>query len=79
MAQALEHQLSQPTYGDLPFEQRLGHLVDAERSHRDSQRLMRLLKNARLKVQAEPEAIVHSSHRLMLKGESMRELNAGSA
>ena len=57
MLAGLEQQLSQPVYADLPFEQRLGHLVDAEASQRDSQRLQRLLRNARLKVQAEPEAI----------------------
>ncbi|KGM54078.1 ATPase AAA [Lysobacter daejeonensis GH1-9] len=57
MLEGLEHQLSQPTYSGLAFEQRLGHLVDAENSHRDTQRLKRLLKNARLKVNAEPEAI----------------------
>lgn len=57
MVAGLEHQLSQVVYLELPFEQRLGHLVDAEASYRDSQRLRRLLKNAKLKVQAEPEAI----------------------
>lgn len=57
MLSGLEHQCSQTAYLELAFEQRLGHLVDAETSHRDSQRLRRLLKNAKLKVQAEPEAI----------------------
>lgn len=57
MLEGLEHQLSQSAYSGLSFEQRLGHLVDAEHSHRDSQRLKRLLKNARLKINAEPEAI----------------------
>lgn len=57
MVAGLEHQLSQTAYQELSFEQRLGHLVDAETSSRDSQRLRRLLKNARLKVHAEPEAI----------------------
>lgn len=57
MRDGLEHQLTQTTYTELNFEQRLAHLVGAESSHRDSQRLRRLLKNARLKVAAEPEAI----------------------
>ena len=57
MLAGLEHQLSQPLYADQPFEQRFGQLVDAEASQRDSQRLQRLLRNAKLKVQAEPEAI----------------------
>lgn len=63
MLDGLEHQLSQTTYSALAFEQRLGHLVDAERSHRDTQRLKRLLKNARLKINAEPEAIDYRSGR----------------
>ena len=57
MLAGLEHQLSQTAYLELPFEQRIGHLVDTEVSYRDSQRLRRILRNARLKVQAEPEAI----------------------
>jgi len=57
MLTGLEHQLSHPVYVELPFEQRFGQLVDAEASQRDSQRLKRLLRNARLKVQAEPETI----------------------
>lgn len=57
MLTGLEHQLSQVVYTELSFEQRLGHLIDTETSHRSSQRLRRLLKNAKLKVQAEPEAI----------------------
>lgn len=63
MRDGLEHQLTQATYTGLAFEQRLGHLVDAEASYRDSQRLRRLLKNAKLKVQAEPEAIDYRSTR----------------
>lgn len=57
MLDGLEQQLSLTTYTSLPFEERLGHLVDAESSHRDTQRLTRLLKNAKLKVHAEPEEI----------------------
>lgn len=57
MLEALTQQQSQPTYSGLGFEQRLAHLVDAEHSHRDTQRLQRLLKNAKLKYNAAPEAI----------------------
>ncbi len=63
MLEGLEQQLSLTTYTNLPFEQRLAHLVDAESCHRDTQRLSRLLKNARLKIQAEPEAIDYSPNR----------------
>lgn len=57
MLDGLEQQLNQVSYQDLPFEERLGNLVDAEVSHRQSQRLRRLLKNAKLKVHADPESI----------------------
>lgn len=57
MLESLEEQLNQVSYQDLPFEDRLGHLVDAEVSHRQTQRLRRLLKNAKLKVHADPESI----------------------
>lgn len=57
MLAGLEHQFSQPNYAPLSFEQRFAHLVDAEVSQRDSQRFQRLLRAARLKIQAEPEAI----------------------
>lgn len=63
MLAGLEHQLAQSTYTGLPFEQRLAHLVDAEISQRDTQRFKRLIKNARLKVYAEPEAIDYRSNR----------------
>lgn len=57
MAGALEKQLSQPAFSSACFEQRIQMLVDAETSHRDTQRFKRILKNARLKVQALPEDI----------------------
>jgi len=45
---ALEEQLHNPQYADLPFEDRLGLLVDRECTHRDNSRLQRRLKAARL-------------------------------
>ncbi|CAD0330438.1 IS21-like element helper ATPase IstB [Xanthomonas hortorum pv. cynarae] len=57
MVAGVEHQLAQSSYGALGFDQRLGHLVDAEVSQRDSKRFTRLIRNAKLKVYAEPEAI----------------------
>ena len=48
MLEALSHQQSQASYSSLGFEQRLAHLVVAEQSHRDTQRLQRLLKSAKL-------------------------------
>lgn len=52
MAEAFERQLAQPDTHDLPFEQRLGLLVDGELLSRDQRRLTRLLQAARLKHNA---------------------------
>jgi DNA replication protein DnaC len=49
---ALEEQLHNPQYTDLPFEDRLGLLVDRECTHRDNNRLQRRLKTARLSLPA---------------------------
>lgn len=64
MADALEQQLSQPsTHGELGFEERLALLVDRETTHRDNNKITRLLKAARLKLQAYPEDIDYSHPR----------------
>jgi DNA replication protein DnaC len=49
---ALEEQLHNPQYADLPFEDRLGLLVDRECIRRDNNRLQRRLKAARLPLPA---------------------------
>jgi DNA replication protein DnaC len=49
---ALEEQLHNPHYADLPFEDRLGMLVDRECIRRDNNRLQRRLKTARLPLPA---------------------------
>jgi DNA replication protein DnaC len=49
MAKAFEEQLIQPITQSLSFEERFGLLVDRELTHRDSKRLERLLKQAKLK------------------------------
>jgi DNA replication protein DnaC len=49
---ALEEQLHNPQYAELPFEDRLGFLVDRECTHRDNNRLKRRLKGARLPLPA---------------------------
>ncbi|WP_421793230.1 IS21-like element helper ATPase IstB [Hydrocarboniphaga effusa] len=63
MHEALQHQLTQASYINLSFEQRLQMLVDGERSHRDSRRFSRLLRNAKLKQNAQPEDVVYGSGR----------------
>jgi len=49
---ALEEQLHNPQYADLPFEDRLGLLIDCECTRRDNNRLQRRLKAARLLLPA---------------------------
>ncbi|KXS31881.1 MAG: IstB-like ATP-binding protein [Candidatus Gallionella acididurans] len=63
MAAAFEEQLIQPVTQSLSFTDRFGLIVDREASHRDNQRLGRLLKNARLKHNACVEDIDYRSGR----------------
>jgi DNA replication protein DnaC len=63
MAAAFEEQLIQPATQSLPFNDRFGLIVDREASHRDNQRLGRLLKSARLKHNACVEDIDYRSGR----------------
>jgi len=60
---ALEEQLHNPQYADLPFEDRLGLLVDRECTHRDNNRLKRRLKTARLPLPATIEDLDLSASR----------------
>jgi len=46
---ALEEQLANPTIAALSFEERLGLLVDRERTHRENKRIKRLLRDAKLR------------------------------
>lgn len=58
MADGLEQQLAQPsTHDELSFEERLALLVDRESTHRNNNKITRLLKTAKLKLQAYPEDI----------------------
>jgi len=58
MAEGLEQQLSQPaTHEELGFEERLALLVDRETTYRRNNKVTRLLRGARLKLQALPEDI----------------------
>lgn len=52
MAELLLNQQSQTAAGELCFEERLGLLVDYEWTHRQNKRLARLLKKAKLKLEA---------------------------
>ena len=57
MAEAFEQQLAQPAINELAFEERFGLLVDQEVLYRENRRLARLLKTARLRVNACAEDI----------------------
>ncbi|MDA8394978.1 MAG: IS21-like element helper ATPase IstB [Candidatus Dormibacteraeota bacterium] len=57
MAAGLREQLEQSSYLELPFEDRLGLLVDREVSWRESRRLTTRLKAAKLRHQASVEDI----------------------
>lgn len=50
MAKAFEEQMTQPGCAELSFEDRIAMIIDREVSHRDSKRVDRLLKLAKLKV-----------------------------
>ena len=52
MSDAFEQQLAQPAAQDLAFEERFGLLVDQEVLYRDNRRLARLLKTAKLRLNA---------------------------
>lgn len=64
MAAGLTHQLETPgTFSELSFEDRLGLLADAEGDARDSRRLARRLKDAKLRYPATLEDIDFQSPR----------------
>jgi len=70
MAEGLEQQIAQPsTHDELGFEARLALLVDRENTHRHNNKITRLLKDARLKLQAYPEDIDYSHPRGLQKNQ----------
>jgi DNA replication protein DnaC len=70
MADGLEQQMEQPsTHEELGFEERLALLVDRESTHRHNNKISRLLKAAKLKLQAYPEDIDYSHPRGLQKSQ----------
>ncbi len=70
MADGLEQQLSQPsTHDELGFEERLALLVDRESTYRNNNKVARLLKAAKLKLQAYPEDIDYQHPRGLIKSQ----------
>ncbi len=57
MAEGFKEQLEQPSFRDLSFEERFGILVDRQWTWKENKRLKRLLRDAKLKLQASPEEI----------------------
>lgn len=60
---ALEEQLHNPHYADLPFEERLAFLIDRECTRRHNSRLQRNLKAARFRLPATVEDLDFSAAR----------------
>lgn len=76
MADALEQQQTQPaTHEELCFEERLSLLVDRESTHRHNNKITRLLKMAKLKLQANPEDVDYSHPRGLIKSQFAHLLN----
>lgn len=76
MADALEQQQNQPsTHNELCFEERLCLLVDRETTYRHNNKITRLLKTAKLKLQANPEDIDYSHPRDLNKSQLASLLN----
>ena len=71
MARAFEEQLTQPVATGLAFEDRFGLLVDREIAWRDTRRLERLLKQAKLKY---PEACIEDLDTRRARGLDTRQL-----
>ena len=70
MADGLEQQLTQPgTHEELGFDERLALLVDREATYRNNNKVTRLLKAARLKLQAYPEDIDYQHPRSLIKSQ----------
>ncbi|MEH6473864.1 MAG: IS21-like element helper ATPase IstB [Halopseudomonas sp.] len=67
MLDALEQQYAQPATHDLSFDERLALLVERETLHRENRRLARLLKAAKLRVQACVEDIDYRHPRSLEK------------
>ena len=70
MAEGLEQQLAQPsTHDELGFNERLALLIDRESTYRHNNKITRLLKAAKLKLQANPADIDYSHPRGLMKSQ----------
>jgi DNA replication protein DnaC len=70
MAEGFEQQQAQPsTHDELGFDERLALLVDREATYRSNNKVTRLLKAAKLKLQANPEDIDYRHPRGLQKSQ----------
>ena len=70
MAEGLEQQQAQPsTHEELGFDERLALLIDREKTYRNNNKVTRLLKVAKLKLQAYPEDIDYRHPRGLQKSQ----------
>ena len=73
MAVELEHQLTDPAYRELGFEERLGLLVNAEWNRRESNRMNRLIRSARFATSdASVEGIEYYEDRKLDRAQMLR-------
>jgi DNA replication protein DnaC len=63
MAEAFKEQLRQPSMDELSFEERFALLVDRQCTWKEDRRMKRLLKNAKLKINASIEEIDYKNRR----------------
>jgi DNA replication protein DnaC len=75
MAEGFKEQLEQPSFHDLPFDERFGILVDRQWTWKENNRLKRLLKEAKLKLQASVEDIDYKTTRGIDKAVMMNLLS----
>jgi DNA replication protein DnaC len=74
MAEALTQQINQPnTYEELGFMERLSLLVNSESTCRDNRKIARLLRQAKLRINAQPADIDYRARRGLNK-DSMAQL-----
>lgn len=63
MADALEQQFSNPTWLEVPFEERLEAMMENEESLRKNRKIYRILKSSNLRYHAAPEEITYTPSR----------------
>jgi DNA replication protein DnaC len=63
LADAYLRQLQDPRMNELSFEERFGLLIDHQWTERQNRQVVKLLRNAKLKVQANPEDIDYAAPR----------------